>query len=302
MTTAPPDQVSSTDLWSEWLLRRRHGNDPHYGSVVLETVKRIRDRVLDGAGPLSGLSLVDVGVGDGLIVFGAFERAGHSLSAVLVDPSQALLHCAEQLAVERGVRDHCTFLQTCAEKLEGIADGSADVVTARAVLAYVADKQEALHQFHRVLKRGGGLSIAEPIFRKEALYLLAFSRSLLSPTADKISPLIRLLHRCRAVQLPSTQEDIQSSSLTNFSENDLISLSQEAGFDRIHLELHIDIRREPAMPWATFIDVAPRPGAPRGFCCSSFRPRAARAGRRPSPNGGIRQVQDSQHHRLPDRM
>ena len=262
MTTVPPDPAPSTDPWLEWLHRRRHGNDLNYRLVVLERVKGIRDHVLDGAGPLSGKLLVDVGGGDGLIAFGALERAGSSLSAVLVDPSQALLNRAEQLAVERGVRNQCTFLQTSAEKLEGVADGSADVVTTRAVLAYVADKPVALRQFHRVLKRGGRLSIAEPIYRDEALYLAAFSNSLLATTAEKISPQIRLLHRCRAAQLASTVEEIQSNPLTNFSERDLIALSQDAGFDRIHLELHIDIRKEAAMPWDTFIDIAPRPSTP----------------------------------------
>lgn len=261
MTTIPPDRDPSTDPWSEWLLCRRHGNDPDYEPVVREKVQRIRDRVLDGAGPLSGMVLVDVGVGDGLIVFGAFEQVGPSLKAVLVDPSNALLRRAEQRAAELGVRDSCTFLQASAERLNGVADESGDVLTTRAVLVYVGDKAAAACEFHRVLKPGGRLSIAEPIYRDEAVHLAAFTNLLTSQPENTFPAPVRLLQRCRAAQLPSTMEDIQSSPLTNFSERDLVALFQKAGFVDLHLELHIDIRREAAMPWGTFIDIAPRPGA-----------------------------------------
>jgi len=138
------------DKWSDWLLKRRHGCDPNYEAVVRGMVRRIRDRVLDGADLCGGKVLVDVGTGDGLIAFGAFERAGSSLTAVLTDVSATLLKRVEESAVERGLRDHCTFLQTSAERLDGIADASADVLTSRSVLVYVTDKAAATRQFHRV--------------------------------------------------------------------------------------------------------------------------------------------------------
>jgi ubiquinone/menaquinone biosynthesis C-methylase UbiE len=225
-------------------------------------VQRIRDRVLDGAGLLSGRVLIDVGAGDGLIAFGAFDRAGPSLKAVLVDLSAPLLRLAQQRAMERGVREFCTFVQTSADRLDGIADESADVLTTRAVLAYVADKAAAARQFHRVLKPGGRISIAEPIYRDEAIHLAAFADFLVSSQAKSISAPVRLMHRCRTAQLPSTLPEIQNNPLTNFSERDLIALFLKAGFVEIHLELHIDFRRQAAMSWDTFIDSAPRPGTP----------------------------------------
>jgi arsenite methyltransferase len=45
-------------------------------------------------------------------------------------------------------------------------------------------------------------------------------------------------------------------------ERDLIRLFQKVGFAEIHLQLHIDIGKTIALPWDTFIDTAPRPGAP----------------------------------------
>jgi ubiquinone/menaquinone biosynthesis C-methylase UbiE len=260
MTIDAPEP-SQSDVWSEWLLRRRNGNDPEEESVIRRKVERFRDRVLEGAGPLAGKVLLDVGAGDGLIAFGAFERAGPSLRAIFADVSRPLLERAEQRAVEYGVRERCTFLNTSAEELDGVANESADVVTTRAVLAYLGDKAAAARQFHRVLKPGGRVSIAEPINRDEAVHMAAFSNFLLSAAAGSVSPLAILQHRCKAALLPSTQEEIQKNPLTNFSERDLINFFQNAGFIEIHMELHIDVMRQAAQPWDTYLDIAPRPGA-----------------------------------------
>jgi len=257
-----PANDPATDVWSEWLLRRRHGGDPNHEPVIRGMVHQIRDRVLDGARLSAGMVLVDVGSGDGLIPFGAFARVGPSLKAVLTDVSAPLLKRAEEGALERGIRDHCTFLQTSAERLDGVADASADVLTTRAVLAYIVDKAAAARQFYRVLKPGGRISIGEPICRYEALKLAALTEFLRSRPADAVSAHAQLRHRCRAAQLPSTLEEIQNNTLTNFSERELISIFEKAGFPEAHLELHIDIRKAAAVPWDTYIDTAPRPGVP----------------------------------------
>jgi ubiquinone/menaquinone biosynthesis C-methylase UbiE len=44
-------------------------------------------------------------------------------------------------------------------------DASVDAVTTRSVLIYVAQKQQVIHEFCRVLKPGGRLSLFEPINR-----------------------------------------------------------------------------------------------------------------------------------------
>jgi ubiquinone/menaquinone biosynthesis C-methylase UbiE len=225
-------------------------------------VERIRDRVLDGAALQRGMLLVDVGCGDGLITFGAFERVGPTLRAILADVSTPLLRKAEERAIESGVRDCCTFLHTGAEQLDGIADATADVVITRAVLAYVADRNAAAQQFYRVLKPGGRISIAEPVHQEQAAKLAALTAHLQASPVGPSTRNARLLQRCMSAQFPSTLADIEKNPLTNFSERDLIVWFQRAGFTDIHLELHIDVRKSPAMPWATYIDTAPHPGAP----------------------------------------
>jgi len=143
------------DKWSDWLLGERHGGNAAYQKVVRAMAGRIRDRVLDGARLAPGMTIADVGAGDGLIAFGAIERVGPSLRAILTDISAPLLEHAEALARELGVHPQCAFIEGSAESLSGIDDGVVDVVMTRAVLAYVANKPAALREFHRVLKPGG---------------------------------------------------------------------------------------------------------------------------------------------------
>ena len=251
-----------SDPWSRWLLHRRHGGDPHYEQVVRVLVDAIRDRVLDGAKCSAGQALVDVGAGDGLITFGAFDRVGSSLQAVLTDISAPLLERAEQRAIERGLRDRCSFVKTSAEDLAGVADQSADVVTCRAVLAYVADKKKALQQFYRVLKPGGRISVGEPINRDDAMNLAALTRYLDAQPRDEANAPARLYQRWRSAQLPSTKEEILSNPVTNFTERDLLRLCRLVGFHQIHLELHIDDRELSIESWEVFMNVAPRPNTP----------------------------------------
>ena len=250
------------DVWSDWLLHGRHGRDPDYEPVMRSAVEQIRDRVLDGARLVSGMTLLDVGAGDGLISFEALRRVKQPFSVVLSDISAPLLKHAEHLATNLGFRSHCVFLQTPAQTLAAIASKSVDVITSRAMLAYVEDKPSAIRSFIRVLKPGGRLSLGEPIHQDAAVQLTALTRVLRSEPANSTTAYLNLLQRWRGLQMPSTPEGIRSNPLTNFSERDLVQFFRDAGFVNIHMELHMDVKPSPAIPWSTFIEIAPRPGTP----------------------------------------
>jgi arsenite methyltransferase len=168
------------DEWSKWLLDRRHGGDPDHQRVVQAMIERIRDRVLDGARLEAGMTLADIGTGDGLIAFGAIARVGPSLRVILHDISVPLLQHAQQCADLLNVRAQCSFLTGSAEHLGGLNDATVDVVTTRAVLAYVADRAAALREFYRVLKSGGRISLAEPIFRDQAAEAIQLTKRIRS--------------------------------------------------------------------------------------------------------------------------
>ncbi len=256
-----PSSSAPADPWFDWLTHRRQGGAKP-GESIERDVERYRNRVLDGAGLSAGMTLLDVGTGDGLVAFGAIERVGPSLQVVLADISPALLQRAEEAATKRGVRAQCTFLQGSADSLPAIASGSIDVVTMRSVLVYIADKAAVAREFLRVLKPGGRVSLAEPIYRDEAFTLAALARQIERQPESDANLDTRLFLRWKAAQMPRTAEAIEQSPLTNFSEHDLVSIFEAAGFADIHLELHIDVRRLAAESWDKILDAAPRPNTP----------------------------------------
>jgi arsenite methyltransferase len=253
--------LTSSDAWSEWLLHRRHADDPTFGRIVQGVVESYADRVLDGVQLNQDTIMVDVGTGDGLVAFRAIERVGDSLKVILTDLSAAMLEHAESLSHLRDVRSQCTFLEGSAEHLEGIPDASVDVVTSRAVLAYVTDKRAALREFKRVLKPGGRLSIAEPLMQDEAFH----ARALRNRIDDKNRPADRfltLLHRWKSAQFPDTEEAAAKSPIVNYSERDLLNMVRDVGFAYIHMQLHIDILPSTITSWNVFVGSSPHPWAP----------------------------------------
>ena len=255
-------EAGAGDPWATWMLHRRHGDDGDYQRAVLLDVLRYRNRVLDGASLEAGMTLVDVGAGDGLVAFGAIERIGPSLRVVLIDVSEELLKRARRLSEDLGIMAQCTFLKDSAEKLQGLADARTDVVTTRAVLAYVSEKNAALRQFYRVLKPGGRISIAEPIFQDEAFEACALGKAIESQPTNPDIDFLRLLCRYKSAMVPATEENIWRNPLTNFSERDLVRSAQHAGFVNVHMELHIDYRPSLITRWDVFLDVSQHPLAP----------------------------------------
>jgi SAM-dependent methyltransferase len=120
----------------------------------------------------------------------------------------------------------------------------------------------ALREFHRILKPGGRISLAEPVFMDEALAASAIRTVIESKPPEGVSPFMTLLHRWKAAQYPDTEEKILSSPIANYSERDLIQFAKLAGFPEVHLELHIDTFPSPVRSWDVFINSSPHPLAP----------------------------------------
>lgn len=265
---------SAADTWSDWLLHHRHADDPAYGEVVQAAVAAYVERVLDAARLSAGMTLVDVGAGEGLLAWRAIERVGGSLRVILTDVSAPLLAYAAAAADTRGVRDQCTFIECPADRLTGMADASVDVVATRAALAYVSDKAAALREFHRVLKPGGLISLCEPILQDEAFFVRSLRRSIDVRGATAADPFLVLLHRWKSAQFPDTEEACAQSPIVNYSERDLLNVIRAAGFTGIHLELHIDVMPSPITSWKVFLDTSPHPWAPtlRRLLADRFTP------------------------------
>lgn len=250
--------MADRDVWASWLLERRFGGDAARRDRMLRSLLPVRDRVLDRAelGPAD--VVLDVGAGDGLLAFGALERLDPAVEVIISDVSDDLLGTCREAAAALGVEDRCRFVQAAAEDMTVIGDGSVDVIVARSVLVYVADKAAAFAEFFRVLRPGGRISLSEPINRYFGLR---------PPPTEwwggfDVRPVLDLAERVRSVY--EAAQPPETSPMTNFDDRDLVRLAGEAGFNPVELELKVAYTRGESWhsSWGTFMNLAPNPQLP----------------------------------------
>jgi arsenite methyltransferase len=239
-----------SDRWADWIRTRRTGGDPAYEALMLEQLAVVRDRVLHNAELRPGETLLDVGCGNGLIGFGALERGAEEV--VFTDISRPLLDDCRALAAAAGVVDRCRFVEAEAEDLAGIEAGSIDVVTTRSVLIYVDDKERAFHEFHRVLRAGGRLSVFEPINR----FGLEQRRETWGFELDGLHELMAKVNEVFEAIQP------ESDPMFDFDERDLLRQVEAAGFFPIRLTLEAEIRPHELRNWETLVSSSGNPKIP----------------------------------------
>ena len=100
-----------------------------------------------------GHHVLDVACGTGVLAREAASRVGPSGFVAALDPSPGMLAVAAQLAPS------IEWRQGTAEALP-YPDHRFDTVVSQFGLMFFADRRQALHEMHRVLKRGGRLAVA----------------------------------------------------------------------------------------------------------------------------------------------
>jgi len=208
----------------------------------------IRDELLELAAVGAGDVVLDVGCGDGLIGLGALERGAR---VIFSDISQACLDDCRSIAGA----DAEYRLASATE----LGDVTADVVTTRSVLIYVADKPKAFAEFFRVLKPGGRIAIFEPINRfgldeRRATWGFGDVRG--------VEDLLR-----RVVAEVDRVQDAAGGlgPMIDFDERDLLALAEAAGFVDLRLELIAEVQAAPdgaTLDWNVLLDSSPNPLAP----------------------------------------
>ena len=240
------------DHWSRWVLKMRDEPDPDERRRA--QFEQLRERVLDNGDVRPGDVFLDIGCGDGWIGFSAVERVGPGGRVVFADVSQDLIDHCRTRAEELGVLGRCDFATASADELP-LAEASVDVVATRSVLIYLdrAGKERALREFHRVLRPGGRLSIAEPInafaFPEPEGWLMGYD---LREVAD-------LTGKVREQMSPPGE-----STLVDFDERDLLAWAEAAGFDPLRLDYEARLERGSWMngSWERVLNLAGNPLAP----------------------------------------
>lgn len=246
-------EKSNEDLWSEWIDHRQYSDD-RGNQRQANMLRRFQTQVLEGAKLESDDTVLDVGTGDGLVGFGAIERIGEDGTVIFNDISPSLLMDARSLAGALEVQKQCRFLCAPAQDLGSVASESVDVVTARSVLIYLdkSDKEQAISEFHRILKPGGRLSILEPahtfwsdldITRQTCL---GYDIESIADIAGKVN---------RTLSVPSEWD-----LWIDFDAQDLFALGMKAGFKDVEAELsaqrHIVTQSE---DWEMYLNSTPNP-------------------------------------------
>jgi ubiquinone/menaquinone biosynthesis C-methylase UbiE len=218
-------------------------------------LNRMRERVVGGASLREGDVLLDVGCGDGLIGFGAFEILGPAGSVIFSDISSDLLDRCRDTAVAVGVLPRCRFVLAGATDLHPVATSSVDAVTTRSVLIYVADKPAAFDEFHRVLRPGGRLSIFEPInrFIQSQEPPNEYAGYDLTPVADLWEKVKRIYDRAESPKI---------GPMLDFDERDLFVMAQRAGFKDLRLDFEAHATGTPPEAWPNFYRSSGNPLAP----------------------------------------
>lgn len=245
--------TSQSDIWSQWLLKRRFGGDLQRQKKMLDWLYPIRDKVLSHVKLGEGKTLLDVGCGDGLIAFGALEKFP-GCRVIFSDISDDLLEHAHTLAQEMKVLDRCQFVRASADDLAMFEDGSVDAVTTRSVLIYVSAKQRAFDEFQRVLRPTGVLSIFEPINRFGVPE---------PPTrfgSYDVTPVVEIADKLKAVY--EGLQPLDTDPMTDFDERDLLAQAEQAGFSQIELELSAEIKPPDRNDWDELLHMAFNPKIP----------------------------------------
>ncbi len=198
-------------------------------------LERARDRVLDAAEIQPGDTVADVGTGFGLLAAGAIDRVGPGGEVIAIDVS---VDCLEE--VQRTLHAPTLDLLLGAAEVLPLPDESVDVVVARSVLMYVAERETAAREFFRVLCAGGRVSIFEPINRR------------LQSLADVIDfgEDEDVVRKWEAARLE------RGDPMLDFDEHDLERAFREAGFPRVHVDVEL---QAPAFDTEALLT---QPGAP----------------------------------------
>ena len=156
--------------WTQWLLETRFAFlTPEMKQQTLNWLQLVRDNVLLRANIKEGETVLDIGTGTGLLAFKALEQLNGTGLMIFSDKFKDCLDSCEEFLKKQGITTGYKLLNSPAEKLD-LPDNSVDKAMCRSVLVHIVDKQPAINEIYRVLKKGGRFCCFEPIIRSNTRY------------------------------------------------------------------------------------------------------------------------------------
>ncbi len=248
--------MTNTDVWATWLRTGRDGGSAQMRATNLDRLASARDRILDRAEIVAGDTVLDVGTGQGLLGLAAFDRIGPTGRVIFSDVSEPSLDDCRAEVAGSAAAERARFVRASATELAGIETASVDVVVERAVLLFIQDRARAFAEYHRVLRPGGRLSLAEPLNSWMGVdrpgYLWGYD-------VTEVIDLERKIHTADQ-QNGGTEDD---ALLCGFDDRDLVAMARDAGFLRVEALSELSLAPPPVRDDVdVFLDTAPNPLAP----------------------------------------
>lgn len=211
--------------WSSW---SKEG-----GHVPVIPPPRPVEEILDKAGIAEGQTVLDVGAGIGWVTIPAAHRLKSKGKVIALEPAEDSRTELLRYAQDLGVRDIITVMDGQAEDLP-LDSETVDIVLTRSVLCYVANKEQAITEFRRVLHPNGTLVCSEPLNRYDHLRSGGFYHSKYLQGLGKLGECISELMRQRIEEY--------CRAMIDFTEHDLIEMCWKVGFKEVQVEANRSIR------------------------------------------------------------
>lgn len=203
--------------WTQWLMETRFAFlTPQMKQQTINWLKLVRDNVLLRANIKEGETVLDIGTGTGLLAFKALEQLKGTGLVIFSDKFKDCLDSCEKFLKSQNITSGYKMLNCPAEKID-LPDNFVDKAMCRSVLVHIVDKQPAINEIHRVLKKGGRFCCFEPVIKSNTRYWEL-------TTPDKIR---------NYEKFKNAENEFMSDSndaMCNFDENSIAKNLEIAGF------------------------------------------------------------------------
>lgn len=203
--------------WTQWLMDTRFGFlTPELKQQTMNWLEMVRDNVLYRAQIQKGETVIDIGTGTGLLAFKVLEKLEGTGLVIFSDKFQDCLDSCEGFLKEMNIHEGYKMLKSPCEYIT-LPDNSVDKALMRSVLVHIVDKQPAINEIYRILKKGGHFCCFEPIIASNTKYWEL-------TTPENIERYESF--KAAEIEFMSNPED----SLCNFDANSLAKNFEIAGF------------------------------------------------------------------------
>lgn len=156
--------------WTEWLKKNRFaGQTPAMIEQTTKWLEAVRDVILLYADIKPTDVVIDIGTGTGLLAFKALEMQECKGNVIFSDKFADCLQDCQRILDQSCVTQGYQMMLAPCEHI-AMPECSVDKALMRSVLVHIVNKQPAISEIYRILRRGGKFCAFEPIIRSNTRY------------------------------------------------------------------------------------------------------------------------------------